>query len=408
MCGIVGVAGNVGVADEKAVRTMLILDTVRGEHSTGIATVRRDKEVRVAKALGNPYELFDTKRFDKAIAGSLKVMIGHNRYATQGAISVRNAHPFQFDNVVGVHNGTVHNHRDLKEGTSFTVDSEAIYNSIDQHGPFETIPKISGAWALVWWDSTAETLNMIRNDQRPLWISVSKNGEKMFWASEPWMIEVACGKANVAIEEPKQIVKDKLLSWKITGNGKLPDAEVHELKGKVYVPHNQGSTYYPPRDTGGVVGTTIKFCVGDIKTGNSHHVRFYELIPEGKNVKGEFRMYVSQHNENMFKPGDMIFGRVSSLTTVGNTGPGHYVISPHTVTVDSFHSNKKDEGEEEEMYLGQHGVFYPASEWNKKYQDCSWCSSPLVGSDVGNEFFGNNEAVCPSCAEMTEVKQYIN
>src|SRR5690606_8536689 len=110
MCGLVGVAGNITSVSDKIFRTLLILDTVRGEHSTGVAAVRRNtEEVYLAKQLGNPFELFNDKRYDTAINSINKVIIGHNRFATRGAVNKANAHPFENDLVVGAHNGTLDN-----------------------------------------------------------------------------------------------------------------------------------------------------------------------------------------------------------------------------------------------------------------------------------------------------------
>ena len=83
------------MASEKVLRTLLILDSLRGEDSTGIASIKKvGGDVIVAKSLGDPYQLFDSKSFDRALKASSKAIIGHNRYATTGAILTKNAHPF--------------------------------------------------------------------------------------------------------------------------------------------------------------------------------------------------------------------------------------------------------------------------------------------------------------------------
>lgn len=41
MCGLVGVAGEITMASEKVLRTLLILDSLRGEDSTGIASIKK-------------------------------------------------------------------------------------------------------------------------------------------------------------------------------------------------------------------------------------------------------------------------------------------------------------------------------------------------------------------------------
>jgi len=49
ICGIVGVAGQVSLKHERAFKTMLILDTLRGIDSTGVLAVHRDGSHDVAK-----------------------------------------------------------------------------------------------------------------------------------------------------------------------------------------------------------------------------------------------------------------------------------------------------------------------------------------------------------------------
>ena len=89
MCGLVGVAGNIFTTDRKAFRNLLVLDTLRGDHSTGTATVSAGGKIEVAKGVGHPYNLFDAFKdiFDKdgiPKSSVSKVIMGHNRYATMG------------------------------------------------------------------------------------------------------------------------------------------------------------------------------------------------------------------------------------------------------------------------------------------------------------------------------------
>src|SRR5690348_5835448 len=106
MCGIVLVAGKISKNEEGAFKTLLELDTIRGPHSTGVLSVTHDKIVTVAKSVGTPWDLYDTSSFRSLFSKSHTLLLGHNRYATVGAITKGNAHPFEHDNVVGVHNGT--------------------------------------------------------------------------------------------------------------------------------------------------------------------------------------------------------------------------------------------------------------------------------------------------------------
>src|SRR3546814_3133548 len=98
--------------------------------------------------------------------------VGHNRFATKGKVNDLNAHPFHYGNIVGAHNGTLEKSSwdalDKKLGEDTDVDSQAIIKSIATFGIEETVPLLQGAWALVWFDMEAQTLNFLRKDERPL------------------------------------------------------------------------------------------------------------------------------------------------------------------------------------------------------------------------------------------------
>lgn len=112
MCGLSGAFGALTFKEEKAVKDLLIFNQVRGEDSTGVASVSRhlvngQHDILLAKETGPPVYLFDTHRFTKVFGRNNSAYISHNRYKTQGDISRKNAHPFLFDDIVGAHNGTI-------------------------------------------------------------------------------------------------------------------------------------------------------------------------------------------------------------------------------------------------------------------------------------------------------------
>lgn len=204
MCGLVGVAGDLEFKDEATMKRLLVLDFFRGPDSTGFCSVKKTTGVpTVVKIASHPLDLFDTKRFDKALnAFGSKVFIGHNRFATKGKVNEVNAHPFQCGHITGVHNGTLDraSWKRLEEviGYETDVDSLAIIESIAKIGIEDTVALLEegrtstdGAWALVWYDSDKDTLNFLRNKHRPLWYAWSEDFKKIFWASEWPMIDAA-------------------------------------------------------------------------------------------------------------------------------------------------------------------------------------------------------------------------
>jgi hypothetical protein len=211
MCGIVGAIGNINQKELKAFRDLLLFDVVRGQDSTGVVHVPlgyADKEVTVKKDVGHPLNLWDPMyNFSRddifndrgVITKPARALIGHNRAATLGAVTINNAHPFNFGSVYGVHNGSLWSTYGL-EG-DHDVDSKCIYETIAKHGIDETWKEIRGAAALVWWDEDTERLCMIRNDERPLFTITNAEENCMFFASEEWMLNVALSRNGIAVDK---------------------------------------------------------------------------------------------------------------------------------------------------------------------------------------------------------------
>lgn len=201
MCGHVGIAGKLALKDEATLKRLLLLDYFRGPDSTGLAGIRgptHQNRVRIAKVASHPLDLFDTIRFKEALNGAVsQVFMGHNRAATRGAVTNMNAHPFHVGKIVGAHNGTLSpaSFTELKAKLEqdYDVDSEAIIASIDRFGIKETAKMLQGAWALVWYNLEDETLNFLRNDQRPMWLAYSDDFTRIVWASQYHMIQAAAG-----------------------------------------------------------------------------------------------------------------------------------------------------------------------------------------------------------------------
>ena len=209
MCGIVFVGGTaLSSTNLERFEQMLYADVFRGDHSTGVMAYykpyQKEALIKVAKK-AVPSDIFLRSNLWKDIAQHRaenisatgvkttsvtypRFIVGHNRYATAGAVVDKNAHPFQCGHITLVHNGSLLTQSLLPDSEKFDVDSENICHSIATIGIEETIKKLHGAFVLVWHDAKLNTLNFLRNDERPFYM-MKTTGNDWYGASEKDMLK---------------------------------------------------------------------------------------------------------------------------------------------------------------------------------------------------------------------------
>lgn len=200
MCGIVGYVGKKHNGLEVVLDGLQALE-YRGYDSSGVAFIEKSKGV-VVKQVGpvkNVREEVAAKKHQP-----LLLTIGHTRWATHGAPSVKNAHPhFNHDKTIFVvHNGIIENYMELKEklekaGQKFAsqTDTEVIAQLIDFYLPksksfaeaFEkTLLDLQGAYAIgAIYTKDPNTLYVARLSS-PLVVGVGV--DEYFIASDPTAI----------------------------------------------------------------------------------------------------------------------------------------------------------------------------------------------------------------------------
>lgn len=200
MCGLVGAFGDLNHKHEKAFTMLLLMDQVRGYDSTGIYGVsKHNKNGHLNKGVGGPSELFGGDVFtDKGtVKGFYKYLMGHNRAATIGSVNSENAHPFEFEHIVGAMNGTLRHVHGLHNPDKHPVDTYALLSHVNKHSLKEAWKVKAGACALSLYDKNLDKVILIRNGERPLSYIYSKDKKVCFYASDYRMILWAASYAGV-------------------------------------------------------------------------------------------------------------------------------------------------------------------------------------------------------------------
>ncbi|PZQ78037.1 MAG: hypothetical protein DI563_01750 [Variovorax paradoxus] len=440
MCGLVGVAGGITYNLEKVFKNLLQLDTIRGPHSTGVAMVRTNGDNKTVKKLGTPWEgLFDSKDFEEYLkVCSFNVLLGHNRWATKGKINAKNAHPFDFDTLVGAHNGTLRSVRDLDNHEKFEVDSENIYHHMERNGVADTIKLLDGAFALTWYNKEESTINFIRNNERPLYYCLTEDRKAIIWASEDWMIEVACGMAGqkfgeifslpIGVHFTFDIPLGSPYQYKPLEKCRTRKLELRQNFQKAVVASTTSTAtnnvFKSSESSVGksvpaagfmeyqrFVGKSCDFHVDRVAT-NNYNQKYLQCWACDNDLVS-IRCYAGEGSElwmKMINSANFFRAHVKSFST---SEKGYLTIDLRTV--EELAEKEEEEPTEQaddtppEMYVVYGGEVVSRVVYEQRTEKCcSWCSSPVDETDANDlVWLDKHTFVCGSCKEFSEVKQYL-
>jgi hypothetical protein len=419
MCGIVGQAGESSKKNDDVVTTLLVLDQLRGIDSTGVAVIpKSDYDVNIAKGVGNAYDLMGTHAFTKAMNCATRAIIGHNRSATSGTVTKRNAHPFENESIVGVHNGTLQGKHRLADSSRFVVDSENLYHHIDKHGLKDCLTQLEGAWSLVWWDKAEETLNFLRNDQRPMFITWTLDFKSMFWASEKWMLSVALSRNGVTHTDIEETVVDTLYSYPISKEGAISkprlSAAPSTYRGYTSTQYS-GKWYGNPQQTQQTQNQTAASVAKQSAADNKYEGRFNTLLEVRAKSKDPFgaeyyvcfdpvfpghsiRLYIKDSDKEV----------LTDREITGNIAPINYIEGSRNYYKVNHSSVKlvEKKGEEVEYFLDHKGNKLADKIWHLRYGCCSMCGGH-VNPRFDFKFAKTGDPICHECAADEDVKQMI-
>jgi hypothetical protein len=429
MCGLVGVINTTSVFRvdfDKYFKQALICDSVRGDHSTGIFTVSSKLEGTTIKKAVDPSAFLDLPSVTTLLAGNNRLLMGHNRYATKGAIGDETAHPFTHGDITLAHNGTLYGHRNLTHRTDFDVDSEAVCYllSISENVP-KALEKLDGAYALTWYDARSNTFNIARNKERKLYIAkvndTTASGAYLY-ASEVGMLMWLAARNNIRIEQPYIVPEGTILTWTLDGKAGEPKEEKFTPKESFDYDYRGGRVVYYNQNWNRSNSNSSSTHINLKKNNQNNSARSNSSKDErglfGKVVDATFLVWEAYSPCNPYgsctglwdddvelilggilesKAGAILGAPTTKVKINGVNSEGKYFCGLHyespkesnesSVNIDSLEKQLLEA--EEEMS-------------NNKKKDsngsCKNCDNPL---DFTNTFVAwNNEKFCTDCKEM--------
>lgn len=234
MCGLFGCAGYIPKSKRHAlVASLAVLNTSRGNHSTGIGILTADGRHEILKSAVSAHDFIIKKPFVEALKIPSLATIGHCRWATHGEIKQANAHPFRFGSIVGTHNGVVNNVNKLRHwsGKNFEVDSQYLVWGLSNYGHFGPA---EGSLTMAYFDvkDPAYILRLFRHN-RPLSYGITADGKGVVYSSELQHLVTACAIAGVEVSTFVEIKNFTQASFLAGHKGKIVVSTLPEQSDKL-------------------------------------------------------------------------------------------------------------------------------------------------------------------------------
>ncbi len=235
MCGIFGFAKTSGHQTKnqlemlKDVLTELADESsIRGTDSTGMSIIQPNSR-QTYKTLLDSSSLVTTGDWDElldSIDVDTTIAMGHVRLATHGVIKTRNAHPFTVGDVVGAHNGIIHNYNKVAKslGKNVEVDSQVIFASLNRNKMKNAFEDIDGDFAITWIKDSNRKIHLARESGRPMHVAYWKKARVLLWASTKEILQLSMSKAGLVL--PTSVVaKDYIHTYDTDNFSNVPSVE---------------------------------------------------------------------------------------------------------------------------------------------------------------------------------------
>ena len=143
--------------------------------------------------------------------GSARVVLGHTRWATQGATTLKNASPLEAGDIIGTHNGDV-----TAPIANGRTDSAWLFDQLDRtatiRGTAAVLTALRGRAALAWVRrSRPNQVFLARTALSPLATAIDRAGA-LWWASNPEWLRELDGWHDLGLTNPLPMMEGTLLA----------------------------------------------------------------------------------------------------------------------------------------------------------------------------------------------------
>ena len=299
MCGLVGMMGpGVQSDDLKMMKDLAYICGLRGKDGSGILQgfgSKWRKEYKVSKTWQeisyllwfNEWSSKGDRKFLSSVQDNYFAV--HCRWATVGANSDENSHPFDTKNLVGMHNGTL---EDMKYYDHRKTDSEMMFDDMSNRGIIPVLQDLDlkSAYAIVIFDKNSGELVFSRNNDRPLYFAHNLERGVTYWASEPDMLRLAAGRNKIKLStfvylkpnavyrvDPTQCKKAEWPKW--TSTDLFPQGEPSKTQSVPPVKENLETRPFKPANTQESVELERAIASGEDLISSAKAARSVALVP---------------------------------------------------------------------------------------------------------------------------------
>lgn len=210
MCGIFGAVSVGGKINIAAIKGLAWANRQRGTDSIGFF----DSRGRVIRKACDPSSALADRGMQTWLNDFNDWAIGgHTRFATQGSVCKRNAHPFRYGGITGSHNGMVDAPR------NYCVDSEYLFATIASKG-YKALEDIDGYWGLSWFDVYDNSFWLTMHDGQ---LSFTVCDDVVYYSSDSKHLASIIGGGIFTFSEG-QVVK-------FSSDGTVEDSEQGQIDG---------------------------------------------------------------------------------------------------------------------------------------------------------------------------------